>query len=121
VAGRAGLADLEEAAQTVRTVLAVICERLSWPAIQALAEELPVPLPTGLRGGSPQEDFDLAELQARVARRENVRQGSAVEHTGVVCQVVVRRALTPAGDLAVALLRVRLPPPPLFYFVFTDG
>jgi uncharacterized protein (DUF2267 family) len=107
VAERAGLAGLEEAAQTVRTVLAVICERLDWPVIQALAEELPVPLPTGSRLGGPQQGFDLAELQARVARSENVRPGFAVEHTGAVCQVVAE-ALSP-GTLY--RLRAALPEP----------
>jgi uncharacterized protein (DUF2267 family) len=107
VAGRAGIAGLEEAAKTVRTVLAVICERLSWPAIQALAEELPIPLSTGMRGGSPQQDFDLAELHARVARRENVRLGFAVEHTAVVCQAVAE-ALSPGG---LYRLRAALPEP----------
>jgi uncharacterized protein (DUF2267 family) len=96
VAERAGLGGLEEAEQTVRAVLAVICERLSWPTIQALAEELPVSLPTGLRGGGPQQAFELAELQTRVARSENVRPGFAVEHTGVVCQVVAE-ALSPGA------------------------
>jgi uncharacterized protein (DUF2267 family) len=94
VAERAGLAGLEEAAQTVRTVLAIICERLSWPVIQTLAEELPVSLSTGLRSGGPRQELDLAELQGRVARSENVRPGFAVEHTGVVCQVVAE-ALSP--------------------------
>lgn len=107
VAERAGLAGLEEAAQTVRAVLAVLCERLSWPTIQALSGELPVPLPTGMRGGSPQEGFDLAELHARVARREDVRPGFAVEHTGVVCQVVAE-ALSPG---ALHRLRAALPEP----------
>jgi uncharacterized protein (DUF2267 family) len=107
VAERAGLAGLEEAAQTARTVLAVICERLDWQVIQALAEELPVPLPTGLRSGGPQQGFDLAELHARVARSENVRPGFAVEHTGVVCQVVAE-ALSP---VALYRLRAALPEP----------
>jgi uncharacterized protein (DUF2267 family) len=107
VAERAGLAGLEEAAQTAHTVLAVICERLDWPVIQALAEELPVPLPTGSRMGGPQQGFDLTELQARVARSESVRPGFAVEHTGVVCQVVAE-ALSPG---ALYRLRAALPEP----------
>lgn len=107
VAERAGLAGLEEAAEIVRTVLAVICERLSWPVIQALAEELPVPLSTSLRPGIPRQEFDLAELQGRVARGENVRPGFAVEHTGVVCQVVAE-ALSPG---ALYRLRAALPEP----------
>lgn len=113
VAERAGLADLEEAEQTVRTVLAVICEWLSWSVIQALAEELPVPLPTGLRAGGPRQGVELAELQARVARSENVRPGFAVEHTRVVCQVVAE-----ALSLG-ALYRLRAELPELVGALFT--
>jgi hypothetical protein len=56
---------------------------------------------------APHQDFDLAELHARVARREGVRLGLAVEHTGVVCQAVAE-ALSPA---ALYRLREALPEP----------
>jgi uncharacterized protein (DUF2267 family) len=83
-----GLPGQQEAERTVRAVLGALSERLSWPAVQALAEDLPPPLSSSLRGGGPHQDFDLAELHSRVASREQVRLGFAVEHTAVVCQVL---------------------------------
>lgn len=88
VAERAGLPGLQEAERTVRVVLGVISEQLSWPTVQALAEDLPLPLCSNLRDGGSHQDFDLAELHSRVASREQVRLGFAVEHTAVVCQVL---------------------------------
>jgi uncharacterized protein (DUF2267 family) len=102
---RAGLPGLEEAERTVRAVLGVIRELLSWPARQSLAEDLPVPLSESLGGGGDRQHFDLAELHARVASQEQVRLGFAVEHTSVVCQLVAE-ALSPA---ALYQLREELP------------
>jgi uncharacterized protein (DUF2267 family) len=107
VAERTGLSGLGEAERTVRTVLGVLRERLTWPVLQALAEDLPASLSTSLLSGGPHQDFDLAELHARVARGEGVRPGIAVEHTGVVCQVVAE-ALSPA---TLHRLREALPEP----------
>lgn len=101
VAERSGLASPQQAERTVRAVLGVIRERLSWPTLQALAEDLPAPLAASLRVAGTPEEFDLVELYARVARREGVRPGFALEHTGIVCQVIAE-ALTPA-----ALYRLR--------------
>ncbi|AKJ06096.1 DUF2267 domain-containing protein [Archangium gephyra] len=86
VAEHAGLPGREEAERTVGAVLSVLGERLSWPVVQALAEDLPAPLATRLRDVSPHQDFNLAELHARVAGRTRVPLGQAVEHTGLVCQ-----------------------------------
>jgi uncharacterized protein (DUF2267 family) len=94
VAERAGLSGPEEAARTVRAVLEVIGERLNWPVIQAVVEDLPAPLAASLRGVIPHQVFNLAELHARVASRTGVRLGVAVEYTDVVCQVVAE-ALAP--------------------------
>jgi uncharacterized protein (DUF2267 family) len=88
-------------------VLEIICERASGPAVQALAEDLPASLSTGLRSEGSHEELGLAELHARIARRENVRLGFAVEHAGVVCQAVAE-ALSPG---ALYRLRTALPEP----------
>lgn len=95
VVERAGLSGPEEAERTVRAVLEVLSERLAWQELQALAEELPAPLARDLRGEGYPQDFDLEALYARVARREELRLGIAMEHTGVVCQVLAD-ALSPA-------------------------
>ncbi|MCP3142293.1 DUF2267 domain-containing protein [Pyxidicoccus xibeiensis] len=107
VAERAGLADAEDAARTVRAVLEVVGERLGRRELQALAEDLPTPLGALLRDGTHGQDFDLAELYARVARREHVRPGFAVEHTGIVCQVLAEAL----SDGALHQLREALPEP----------
>ncbi|WP_257453772.1 DUF2267 domain-containing protein [Archangium lipolyticum] len=86
VSAHAGLPGPEAAERTVRAVLEVIGERLAWPVVQSLAEDLPGPLAAGLRGVTPHQVFNLAELHARVASRLEVRLGLAVEYTGVVCQ-----------------------------------
>lgn len=86
VAGRTGLSGAA-AERVARTVLEVLRERLSWPIIQAIAEDIPSPLAASLRGEHGQT-FDLAELHARVARRAQVRPGVAVEHIGVICQLL---------------------------------
>lgn len=115
VARHTGLTDEEEAARTVRAVLEVLGERLSWPTLQALTEDLPAPLTSGLRGISPHQDqdFDLEELHARVARRTQVRLGVAVEHTDLVCQILAD-ALSP-GTLH--RLRETLPEPMSALFI----
>lgn len=97
VASRAGLPGMQEAERTVRAVLAVLGERLSWPVIQAVAEELPGSLASSLREVTPHQTFNLAELHARVAERTRVRLGLAVEHTGVVCEVLAEAL--PEGTL----------------------
>jgi uncharacterized protein (DUF2267 family) len=106
VAEHTGLTE-EDAARTVRAVLEVLGERLSWPTLQALTEDLPAPLTSGPRGILPHQDFDLGEFHARVARRTQVRLGVAVEHSAVVCQVLAK-ALSP-GTLH--RLREALPEP----------
>lgn len=107
VVEHAGLPGRQEGERTVRAVLGVLGERLSWPVLQALAEDLPAPLAASLRGVVPHQDFNLAELHARVAGRTEVPLGLAVEHTGVVCQFLTQ-ALTP-GTLH--RLREALPEP----------
>lgn len=101
VAERAGLPGVKEAERTVRFVLGSLGERLGWSALQSLMEDLPPPLSECLSEVVPHQEFNLAELHARVASREQVRLGGAVERTGVVCQVVAE-ALSPA-----ALYRLR--------------
>ena len=93
--------------RTVRAVLEVLGERLSWPVVQALAEDLPAPLAASLRGVEPHQDFNLAELHARVASRTGAPLGRAVEHTGVVCQFLAE-ALPPG---TVHRVREALPEP----------
>jgi uncharacterized protein (DUF2267 family) len=95
VAEHAGFSDPEAAASTVHSVLGVVGERLRRADVEALGEDLPDRLTEALRGAVHGQDFDLAELHARVARREQVRPGFAVEHTGVVCQVLAE-SLSPA-------------------------
>ncbi|QRO00210.1 DUF2267 domain-containing protein [Archangium violaceum] len=107
VAEHAGLPGLEAAERTVRAVLEVIGERLAWPVVQSLAEDLPEPLAAGLRGVTPHQVFNLAELHARVASRLEVRLGLAMEYTGVVCQFLAE-TLSP-GTLH--QLREALPEP----------
>jgi uncharacterized protein (DUF2267 family) len=94
IAERAGLPGLEEAERTARMVLEVVGERLSGPALQALAEDLPAPLAESVLKREHPQDFNLAELHARVSLRARVRLGTAVEYTAVICQVVAE-ALSP--------------------------
>ncbi|HEX5754005.1 MAG TPA: DUF2267 domain-containing protein [Archangium sp.] len=107
VAEHAGLPGREEAERTLGAVLSVLGERLSWPVVQALAEDLPAPLAESLRDVRPHQDFNLAELHARVAERTRVPLGQAVELTGVVCQFLAE-ALSPG---TVHRLREALPEP----------
>ncbi|XXF76277.1 DUF2267 domain-containing protein [Myxococcaceae bacterium GXIMD 01537] len=107
VAEHAGLRGPEEAGRVVRAVLEVLRERLTWPVLQSLAEDLPAPLTASLRGGGAHQDFNLAEFQARIALRMEAPLGLAIERTGVVCQFVAE-ALTP-GTLH--RLRETLPEP----------
>jgi uncharacterized protein (DUF2267 family) len=107
VAEHAGLPDRQGAERTVRAVLEVLGERLSWPIIQALAEDLPAPLAASVRGVSPHQDFNLAEFHARVASRTGGPLGQAVELTGLVCQFLAE-ALPPG---TVHRVREALPEP----------
>ncbi len=107
VAERAGLPGQEEAERSVRAVLNAFQGLLSRSAVQALAEDLPVPLPDSLHSGGAPLEIDLAELHTRVARQEQVRLGFAVEHTSVVCQIMAE-ALSPA---TLYRLREGLPEP----------
>lgn len=95
VSEHTGLSTPEEAEHTVRAVLGVLGERLNRSEVEALAEGLPARLSGMLRDVPHGQDFDLAEFHARVAGREHVRPGFAVEHAGVVCQVLAE-ALSPA-------------------------
>lgn len=88
VTERTGLTGPEEASRVARAVLGVVGERLGRREVQRLAEDLPAPLTGMLRSDGPPQDFDEGALYARVAGREHVRPGFAVEHTGVVCQVL---------------------------------
>ncbi|MCI0573615.1 MAG: DUF2267 domain-containing protein [Myxococcaceae bacterium] len=101
VAERSGLTSTEEAGRTVRAVLEAIGQLMSRPDRRTLAEELPAQLAKTLRSVDHTEELDLTQLYARIAAQEGVRPGFAVEHTGVVCQVVAE-ALSPG-----ALHRVR--------------
>ncbi|MCI0570308.1 MAG: DUF2267 domain-containing protein [Myxococcaceae bacterium] len=94
VADRTGLASTEDAARTVRIVLEAIGPLLRWADREALAGDLPAPLTERLRSVDHTETLDLAQLYARIAGREGVHPGFAVEHTGVVCQVLAE-ALSP--------------------------
>jgi uncharacterized protein (DUF2267 family) len=107
VAERAGLPDSQTAERTVLAVLEPLCERLRWPDLQALAEELPAPLAERLLKVSPGQELSLDALYTRVAQRESIRLGFAVERTGAVCQVVAE-SLSPA---ALHRLREALPEP----------
>jgi len=106
VAAHTGLAEVE-AERTVGAVLAVLGERLSWPVLQALAEDLPASWAGPLLGGAHGQDFALADLHARVASRLEVPLGQAVERTGVVCQGLAE--FLPQGTLH--RLREALPEP----------
>ncbi|EPX59879.1 hypothetical protein D187_002623 [Cystobacter fuscus DSM 2262] len=107
VAEHTGQAGTQEAEHTVHTVLEVLSERLSWPVIEAVADDLPGSLTAGMREGVDRQDFNLAEFQARVADRMRVPLGRAVELTGVVCRFLAE-ALSP-GTLH--RLREELPEP----------
>lgn len=107
VAGRTGLPGPEEAERTTRAVLETVGARLSRQDLRLLAEDLPSALADMLWSGPPGQDFGLEELHARVAEREHVREGFAVEHTGAVCQVLAE-ALSPA---ALHRLQENLPGP----------
>ena len=107
VAEHTGQAGTQDAERTVRAVLEILSERLSWPVIEAVADDLPGALTAGLREGVDRQDFDLAEFQARVGDRMRVPLGRAVELTGVVCQFL-SQALSP-GTLH--RLREELPEP----------
>lgn len=94
VAMHTGLADAAEVERTVDAVLEVLGQRLSWPALQALADDLPAPWAERLRDGAHGQDFMLADFHERVADRLEVPLGESVERAGVVCQVLAE-ALAP--------------------------
>jgi uncharacterized protein (DUF2267 family) len=96
VAELAGLAGPQEADGVVRAVLEVIGERMGRREAESLAQELPPQVGAFLQGEAHGQDFDVPGLHARVARREGIRLGIAVEHTVVVCQVVAE-AISPAA------------------------
>ncbi len=96
VSERTGLRSPEEADRAIQAVLEAVGARLSRQELRVLAEDLPSRLMDMLRSGTPGEDFGLEALHARVAEREHVREGFAVEHTGTVCQVLAE-ALSPAA------------------------
>ncbi len=107
VAGRTGLEAPGEADRATRAVLEAVGARLTRQDRRVLAEDLPAPLTDMLWSGPPGQDFGLEELHARVAEREHVREGFAVEHTDTVCQVLAE-ALSPA---ALHRLQENLPGP----------
>ncbi|QSQ26123.1 DUF2267 domain-containing protein [Pyxidicoccus parkwayensis] len=88
VAERAGLSGPEEAARVASAVLGVVGERLGRKEVLRLAEDLPAPLVRMLETDGPEQDFDEDALYTRIAGREHVRPGFAMEHTGVVCGVL---------------------------------
>jgi uncharacterized protein (DUF2267 family) len=106
VAAHTGLVE-GEAARTVDAVLEVLGARLRWPALQALAEDLPAPWAERLLAGAHGQDFELAQLHARVAARLEVPLGQAFERTGVVCAALADAL--PPGTLH--RLREALPEP----------
>jgi uncharacterized protein (DUF2267 family) len=90
VMGHAGLGSPAEAERAIRAVFEVLAERVSRSEAEALADELPATLAEPLRHGHYERDFDLDELYARVAFREAVSPGFAMEHTLSTCQVVAQ-------------------------------
>lgn len=87
ISDRTGL-DSREAERAAFAVLSVVGERLSRRAAEELAGELPIRIGGFLFGRDHGGEFDLQELYARVAAREDVRLGFAIEHATVVCETV---------------------------------
>lgn len=87
ISDRTGL-DSREAERAAFAVLSVIGERLSRRAAEELAGELPIRIGGFLFGRDHGQEFGLQELHARVAAREDVRLGFAIEHTAVICETV---------------------------------
>jgi len=104
---RGALETESEAERTVQAVLSVLAERLSRSEAEALADELPATWAETLRAGRFERAFERDELVVRVAEREGVPRGFALEHTEVVCATLagalseatmarLERALTPS-------------------------
>lgn len=88
VTERAGLSGPEESSRVVGAVLGVVGQRLGRKEVERLAEDLPTSVARMLKTDGPGQDFDVDALYERVAGREHVRPGFAMEHTGVICQVL---------------------------------
>ncbi len=104
---RAGFQQAAMAALAIDAALQVLGERLPRGTARELAAQLPESLAGALRRGPHGGVFSREELYARVAEREGVRLGFAVEHAQVVLQVLAEAA--PADALTLA--RQELPAP----------
>lgn len=80
-----------QAAAAVEATLQALGARLSRLEAEALADDLPWPMADFVRAPAHGQDFALPELYGRVAEREGVRTGIAMEHAVVVLQTLGAR------------------------------
>ncbi len=83
-----GLTSEIETARVTRAVLASLAETLSWSEAEAIADELPPTVAPALHVAKHGQRLDCRELAERVAEREGVDWGFAVEHLQSVCRVL---------------------------------
>jgi len=105
VAARAGIDDQPAAELAIHETLAAMAASLSRIERAALADELPAELAQVVRAAPELQPG--ADPFARLARREGVAEGLAVEYAHVVCQQLAARL---GSDLRTLLGR-RLQPP----------
>jgi uncharacterized protein (DUF2267 family) len=90
IAARAGLSGAE-AGCVLDAVFETLGERLGRPEVEAIADRMPAEAARMLRDTRYDRAFSLDELYRRVAEREGVALGFAVEHTACVCSLVATR------------------------------
>jgi uncharacterized protein (DUF2267 family) len=104
---RTGIADAGRADRALASVASVLCGALSRADVDALAENLPAPLPERLRSGAGEAALTGArELYDRVSARAATTPGLALEETQVILQVLAEIS----GYEALVRVRKHLPP-----------
>ena len=88
VMSRAGFDRRADGERAIAAVLETLGACLGAREREALAGELAEALRAPLTRHEPAGGFDRAELFSRVALRENVALGFAIEHTEVVCELI---------------------------------
>lgn len=111
---RSGFDDRDDAERVTHVVLEVLGERLDDHASELVASRLPGRFGDRIRSSVHAGDFDLQGFYDRVASREGVREGFALEHAQVVCRAIAERL----DDEARQHLRKELPEP--FFALFEE-
>jgi uncharacterized protein (DUF2267 family) len=88
VQGLGGFQGRADAMRAIRATLLALGERLRDEERRRLARDVPAAAQSVLDRAAYAGDFDVDDLYVRVARHERVDPGFAVEHAGLVCQVL---------------------------------